>query len=195
MFVATAWTSKRSPRLGFGSPSRFTARILRRSRPQADGPRERSGRREEPAKIQCIGYWLLSTAAVRCRVALKAAKIFGAPQDLGAFAPSGLGIAMLAHCINQNCGELIHSLADGRLFQFEIVSISLSANDDARDSFDEEPYSQTAQFWLCGHCAMSVTLVLEASMGLKILPLADGDPSMARRSPDKPPPSFGKNSC
>jgi len=97
---------------------------------------------------------------------------------------------MLAHCVNQECGELIHSLAEGRLFQFEIVSISLSANDDMRDSFDEKPYSQTAQFWLCSHCATAVTLVLEASMGLKILPLADGNPPMTGLSPEKLPPSF-----
>jgi hypothetical protein len=102
---------------------------------------------------------------------------------------------MLAHCINQGCGEPVRSLAEGRLFQFEIVSISLSADDDVRDSNDETPHSETAQFWLCSSCAMAMTLVLEPAMGLKILPLADLMATVAGLSPAKLPPFLGDNSC
>jgi hypothetical protein len=77
---------------------------------------------------------------------------------------------MVAHCVNPNCGARLHSFAEGRLFQFEVVSISVSAADDSSAPFDEEPRSQTAQFWLCGRCATSLSLVLEPVSGLRIVP-------------------------
>lgn len=81
---------------------------------------------------------------------------------------------MVAHCVNPGCGAQLHSFAEGRLFQFDVVSISVSAADDPGAPFDEEPKSQTAQFWLCGRCAASVTLTLEPIHGLKIVPLTSG---------------------
>jgi hypothetical protein len=79
---------------------------------------------------------------------------------------------MIAHCVNPNCGAQLHSFVEGRLFQFEVVSISVSATDEASAPFDEEPKSQTAQFWLCGRCAATLSLVLEPINGLRIVPLA-----------------------
>jgi hypothetical protein len=79
---------------------------------------------------------------------------------------------MTAHCVNPNCGAQLHSFAEGRLFQFEVVSISVSATDETSSPFDEQPKSQTAQFWLCGRCAATLSLVLEPINGLKIVPLA-----------------------
>jgi hypothetical protein len=81
---------------------------------------------------------------------------------------------MVAHCVNPGCSAQLHSFAEGRLFQFEVVSISVSATDDLGAPFDEEPKSQTAQFWLCGRCAASMRLTLEPINGLKIVPLAPG---------------------
>jgi hypothetical protein len=85
---------------------------------------------------------------------------------------------MIAHCVNPNCGAQLHSFVEGRLFQFEVVSISVSATDDAGAPFDEEPCSQTAQFWLCGRCAASMSLVLEPVHGLKIVPLPADAPEI-----------------
>jgi hypothetical protein len=79
---------------------------------------------------------------------------------------------MAAHCVNPNCGAQLHSFAEGRLFQFEVVSISVSATDDMSAPFDEQPKTQTAQFWLCGRCAATMSLVLEPIDGLKIVPSA-----------------------
>ena len=79
---------------------------------------------------------------------------------------------MIAYCVNPNCGAQLHSFVEGRLFQFEVVSISVSATDEANAPFDEEPRTQTAQFWLCGRCAASMSLILEPMNGLKIVPLA-----------------------
>jgi hypothetical protein len=79
---------------------------------------------------------------------------------------------MIAYCVNPNCGAQLHSFVEGRLFQFEVVSISVSATDEASAPFDEEPKSQSAQFWLCGRCAASMSLILEPMNGLRIVPLA-----------------------
>lgn len=79
---------------------------------------------------------------------------------------------MLAHCVNPNCYAPLHSFSEGRLFQFEVVSISVAASDDSSAPFDEKPERQTAHFWLCGRCADSMTLVLEPARGLRVLPMA-----------------------
>src|SRR5437764_5609155 len=80
---------------------------------------------------------------------------------------------MLAHCVNPNCYALLHSFCEGRLFQFEVVSISVAASDDTTEPFDEKPERQTAQFWLCGRCAASMTLNLDPMRGLKLIPLSE----------------------
>jgi hypothetical protein len=77
----------------------------------------------------------------------------------------------MARCINENCNLPLHSLSEGRLFQFEITSISLAARDEAAAPFDEKPQRETVHFWLCGSCASTLTLVLEPARGLKLVPL------------------------
>ena len=76
---------------------------------------------------------------------------------------------MLARCVNENCNRPLHSFSEGRLFQFEIVSISLAATDENSAPFDEKPQRETVHFWLCGHCAATFTLVLEPARGLKLV--------------------------
>ncbi len=78
---------------------------------------------------------------------------------------------MLTHCVNPNCYAPLRSFSEGRLFQFEVVSISVAATDDAAAPFDEKPERLTAHFWLCGGCADSMTLVLAPLQGLKVVPL------------------------
>jgi hypothetical protein len=78
---------------------------------------------------------------------------------------------MLAYCVNPSCSTPLHAFSEGRLFQFEIVSISVSASDDTSAPFDEKPERQTAQFWLCGQCASNMTLFLEPVKGLRLVPL------------------------
>ena len=78
---------------------------------------------------------------------------------------------MLAHCVNHECSAPVHSFSEGRLFQFEVVSISVSASDDVGEISDEKPHKQNVQFWLCGSCAASMTLRLEPARGVKLIPL------------------------
>lgn len=81
---------------------------------------------------------------------------------------------MLARCVNPTCFAPLHSFCEGRLFQFEVVSISIAATDDTAAPFDEKPEHQTAHFWLCGRCADDMTLVLEPLKGLRVVPLVPG---------------------
>jgi hypothetical protein len=76
---------------------------------------------------------------------------------------------MLVHCVNPTCYAPLQSFCEGRLFQFEVVSISISA---AAEGFDEEPLRQTANYWLCGRCAAEMTLVLEPRRGLRVVPVS-----------------------
>ncbi|HZP16508.1 MAG TPA: hypothetical protein VFB00_00985 [Terriglobales bacterium] len=80
---------------------------------------------------------------------------------------------MQARCVNEGCNRTLHSFSEGRLFQFEVVSISLAASDEAAAPFDEKPQRETVHFWLCGRCASSLNLVLEPARGLKLVPLEE----------------------
>jgi hypothetical protein len=78
---------------------------------------------------------------------------------------------MLARCVNESCKHALYSFSEGRLFQFEVVSISLAASDEGSAPFDEKPQRETVHFWLCGRCASSMSLVLEPARGLKLVSL------------------------
>jgi hypothetical protein len=88
---------------------------------------------------------------------------------------------MVSQCCNPNCRRLLSSVSEGRLYQFEIVSISISALDHRIEDFDETPKRQVANFWLCGPCSAALTLTLEPEDGLKLLPLD------RCRTPARPP--------
>jgi len=74
------------------------------------------------------------------------------------------------------------------------VSISVSAADDGSAPFHEAPKSQTAQFWLCGRCATSLSLVLEPISGLRVVPLGTESADI-RRLPREGEAFRGANHC
>ena len=76
---------------------------------------------------------------------------------------------MLARCVNEKCKRALYSFSEGRLFQFEVISISLAANDEGSTAFDEKPQRETVHFWLCAGCAATMSLVLEPARGLKLV--------------------------
>ena len=90
---------------------------------------------------------------------------------------------MVSQCSNPSCGRPLTSLSEGRLFQFEIVSISVSAIDDASTELNETPQRETANFWLCGECAASMTLTLEPLAGLRLQPLQTSPPDAPEPRP------------
>ena len=81
----------------------------------------------------------------------------------------------MARCINENCNLPLHSLSEFRLFQFEIISISVAASDETAAPFNEKPQRETVHFWLCGSCASTFTIVLEPARGLRLIPLPERD--------------------
>ena len=102
---------------------------------------------------------------------------------------------MLARCVNEACNRPLHSFSEGRLFQFEVVSISLSASDDTAEPFDEKPERQTAQFWLCGGCASTMSLVLEPQRGLRLIPLGSVESESSANSGFRDGELPQSNSC
>jgi hypothetical protein len=84
---------------------------------------------------------------------------------------------MVTHCANDKCCAHLHSFSEGRLFQFEVVSVSMSAVDVVSRDSDENPRRETAQFWLCGSCAETMTLLLEPVRGLRLVPWGAEVPS------------------
>ena len=89
---------------------------------------------------------------------------------------------MLARCVNETCNRPLHSFSEGRLFQFEVVSISLAASDEHSAPFDEKPQRETVHFWLCGQCAATSTLVLEPARGLKLISVDEASRAVADHS-------------
>jgi hypothetical protein len=90
---------------------------------------------------------------------------------------------MLSQCANPVCCRPLTSLSEGRLFQFEIVSISVSAIDDSKQEFDETPSKETAHFWLCTNCAETMGLTLEPMTGLRLVPLETISPEKSKPLP------------
>jgi hypothetical protein len=90
---------------------------------------------------------------------------------------------MLSQCANPTCAKPLTSLSEGRLFQFEIVSISVSATDDTSADFDETPRRETAHFWLCPQCAATMALTLEPASGLRLVPLESDTGEVNRPAP------------
>ncbi len=75
-------------------------------------------------------------------------------------------------CVNRNCNQPMASFTEGRLFHFEILSISVSADDRCTTpEIDEIPRRAGFQFWLCGCCASTMTLSIEPVGGLQLVPM------------------------
>jgi hypothetical protein len=80
---------------------------------------------------------------------------------------------MLIRCANPNCHIPRKSYSEGRLFQFEIVAISVAASDDTCEPFDEKPERKISHFWLCESCAAKMSLELDPKQGLRLVPLRE----------------------
>lgn len=104
---------------------------------------------------------------------------------------------MVTHCVNPDCRVALRSFAEGRLFQFEVVSISVPACDEARLPFDEKPKRQLSHFWLCGSCASSFAVTLEPMQGLTLIPLdrIEPDPPKSPTLVHRPSHSTSLNQC
>ncbi len=68
---------------------------------------------------------------------------------------------MVSNCANPECATPLLRLRDGKLFQFEVKSISVPCVDESSAMASEVPVRQVAHYWLCGSCADQMSLVLE----------------------------------
>jgi hypothetical protein len=84
---------------------------------------------------------------------------------------------MITNCANPGCKSTLQSFVEGRFFHFDIVSVSISAEDGASGTFDAVPQSVAIQYWLCGTCSSSYSLILEPVRGLKLVPVGNTDPT------------------
>jgi len=82
--------------------------------------------------------------------------------------------ATMTKCANPGCSATLQSFSDGRFFSFEVISISVAANDDNRSPFDEKPRTQSLQYWLCGACATRFSLAMEPARGLRLVSVGSG---------------------
>jgi hypothetical protein len=78
--------------------------------------------------------------------------------------------AMISRCANPACSVPLRYLRDGRLFQFEVRSRSLASFEQQAPRHGKAS-RQIAHFWLCGHCAETLTLTFDELKGVTVVPL------------------------
>ena len=71
---------------------------------------------------------------------------------------------MLSKCANPDCGATFHYLGEGKLYE-----IKLDRNQDP------QPFKMSAgraeRFWLCDRCSHLMTLAVDASKKIILMPL------------------------
>jgi hypothetical protein len=77
---------------------------------------------------------------------------------------------MVSRCANPACLVPLRYLRDGRLFQFEVRSSGL-AGFERENRRHGKGSRQIAHFWLCGHCAETLTLAFDELKGVTVVPL------------------------
>ena len=75
--------------------------------------------------------------------------------------------AMLAKCSNSSCTASFRFLHSGRLFHFEK---RLPAT--CEGATERRVSTRVELFWLCEECAAEFTLLLDAALGARVVPLA-----------------------
>lgn len=76
---------------------------------------------------------------------------------------------MVSHCANPSCATPLRYLRDGRLFQFEVRSLSQpGASGRGEGEKYKRPSRRVWHYWLCGHCSSDMTLQFDQLQGLKL---------------------------
>lgn len=78
---------------------------------------------------------------------------------------------MVSKCANPSCSTPLLRLRDGKLFQFEVRSISVPCVDASPCTSSEVPSRQVAHYWLCGACSETMSLSLEVD-SVQVVPVA-----------------------
>ncbi len=81
---------------------------------------------------------------------------------------------MISRCANPTCGHSFHSLAEGRLFHFEVRQPSEPCRDIPATICRKRPQHATIYFWLCADCAGRFTLRFQPHAGVSLVRLEAG---------------------
>ncbi|HYE25327.1 MAG TPA: hypothetical protein VEG32_09030 [Clostridia bacterium] len=78
---------------------------------------------------------------------------------------------MLSKCANPDCSAEFHYLGDGKLFavHFEDEALRRGAGRSAAPASKRHPRS-VEHFWLCSECSEKMTVGLDRSHNVRILP-------------------------
>lgn len=78
---------------------------------------------------------------------------------------------MVSKCANQNCSATFRYLGKGRLFRFErVLPSALDPAIDDLTNMRKMP-SSVEHFWLCEHCAIRMTLTVDANKRVVAVPI------------------------
>lgn len=80
---------------------------------------------------------------------------------------------MIAKCANPECGAPFRYLREGRLFQVDRDPAGRRTVGPFLISEGGLPH-HLEHFWLCGGCALRMTLAIDAERGVVTVPLPEG---------------------
>jgi hypothetical protein len=78
---------------------------------------------------------------------------------------------MISKCANPECSVPFRYLRDGKLFRVDLDQLE-SRPAGHRDA--DKAWHRREHFWLCGRCALTMTLVAEKGRGVTAVPLSHG---------------------
>jgi hypothetical protein len=80
---------------------------------------------------------------------------------------------MLSKCANPACDTPFQYLREGKLFQFDLDAPALRASAAQAEPWVEnkKPAQRIERFWLCGRCAVTMTIAYERRRGPVVVPL------------------------
>jgi hypothetical protein len=76
---------------------------------------------------------------------------------------------MVTKCANPQCSTPFRYLRDGKVFR---IDVDEPENTVADPRGLEKPWHRVEHFWLCGKCALTMTLVSEKGRGVTAVPLS-----------------------
>jgi hypothetical protein len=76
---------------------------------------------------------------------------------------------MITKCANPECSAPFRYLRDGKVFRVDVDEQDNAAPDPLGA---EKRWHRVEHFWLCGKCAVTMTLVSEKGKGVTAVPLS-----------------------
>jgi hypothetical protein len=78
----------------------------------------------------------------------------------------------VSKCANPSCPTAFRYLHEGKLFQFEMRSVSNHSADPPNVNSEKKPLCGADCFWLCAPCSSALTLIFDPRRGITVVPLS-----------------------